>query len=247
MPRAVRLLLVLASALLVLAGGVWVFTENYLPPMPEARAALISDGVVAVETQPWLVFEPAEGAPTTGFIFYPGGLTQPESYAPAARLIAAQGYQAVIVPMPLNLAVLASGRAGEVIAAYPQITRWAIGGHSLGGAMAASYARQHPNQIQGLVLWASYPSEQDDLSALTLEVVSVYGSNDSLSTEGTVRGAAPRLPPETRWVLIEGGNHGQYGWYGDQPGDQPAGISRQQQQAQAIEATLAVLTAISQP
>ena len=56
-----------------------------------------------------------------------------------------------------------SDRAQEVIAAYPEIQHWAVGGHSLGGAMAARFVYQHPGAIQGLALWAAYPASSDDL------------------------------------------------------------------------------------
>jgi hypothetical protein len=35
-------------------------------------------------------------------------------------------------------------------------------------------------------------------------------------------------------VRIEGGNHSQFGWYGFQPGDRWASISREEQQAVVV-------------
>lgn len=124
--------------------------------MPGALAALQSDDQVKVDTDSWLAFLPTEGSKATGFIFYPGGRVDPRSYAPAARAIAAAGYPAIIVPMPLNLAVFGAGKADEVKQAFPEVTRWAIGGHSLGGAMAANYAGSNPDGVDGLVLWAAW-------------------------------------------------------------------------------------------
>ena len=91
-------------------------------------------------------------------IFYPGGRVDPRSYAPAARAIAAQGYLAVITPMPLNLAVFTPGRAAQVIAAYPEIHTWAIGGHSLGGAMAANFSHKS-RRGAGAVLLGGLPGQ----------------------------------------------------------------------------------------
>jgi pimeloyl-ACP methyl ester carboxylesterase len=140
--------------------------------------------------------------------------------------------------MPLNLAVFGSDRAQDVIAAYPQIQHWAVGGHSLGGAMAAHFVSQHPGVIQGLALWAAYPASGDDLSGQSLKVVSVMGSQDGLGTAKGVDATRSLLPQNTRFVVIDGGNHAQFGWYGDQPGDNPATISRADQQAQVVVATL---------
>jgi hypothetical protein len=213
-------------------------------PMPEAREALKPDYEVLVTRGPWLVFRPILKNPTTGFIIYPGGRVNPAAYAPQAHAIAAQGYLVVIVPMPLNLAVFGSERASSVIQDFPEINAWTIGGHSLGGSMAALYADKHVDQIKGLVLWASYPAKSNDLSNSTIRVVSIYGSQDGLATPAKIEASRPLLPADTTWVQITGGNHAQFGWYGAQPGDHPATISREDQQAQIIQATLDLLRSI---
>jgi hypothetical protein len=215
-------------------------------PMGEALAALESDAQVSVTTDPWLVFEPIHTTPTTGLIFYPGGRVDPRAYAPQAHQIASHGYLVVIVPMPLNLAVFGSGSASTVIEAYPDIEHWVIGGHSLGGSMAASYAYNHTDQIDGLVLWASYPASSNNLTDSGIKVVSISGSQDGLSTPDKIDASRSLLPTDTTWVVIDGGNHGQFGWYGDQPGDNPATISREQQQAELIQSTLDFLKSIDE-
>jgi pimeloyl-ACP methyl ester carboxylesterase len=209
--------------------------------MPEAVAALNSDDQVQVETEPWLIFQPATGEPDTGLIFYPGGRIDPRSYAPAARAIAAQGYLVVIVPMPLNLAVFGVERASEVMEAFPQIEHWVIGGHSLGGAMAATYANRQPQAVEGLVFWAAYPSSSDDLSPSDLKVLSLFGTQDGLTTGDKVDASRALLPPTTSFTPIEGGNHAQFGWYGPQPGDGEATISREAQQKVAVDTTMQLL------
>ena len=212
-------------------------------PAAVAEAALVSDAEVTVALEPWLSFRPVNSTPTIGFIIYPGGLVPPEAYAPAARAIAAAGYFVVITPAPLNLAVIAPDAAAEVIATYPDIERWAIGGHSLGGAMAARYAYENPDAVDGLVLWASFQAQNNDLSDRDLAVTSIYGTNDGLSTPEEVQASAQLLPPDARLVPIEGGNHSQFGAYGDGPQnrDNPATISFVEQQAQIVAATVELL------
>ncbi|MEZ4737454.1 MAG: alpha/beta fold hydrolase [Caldilineaceae bacterium] len=103
----------------------------------------------------------------------------------------------VIVPMPLNLAAFAPNRAQEVIAAYPTIQQWAIGGHSLGGAMAAAFAADHPDAVDALILWASYPGQQDSLARRSdLAVTSIYGTQDGLATVEKLEAARSLLPPK---------------------------------------------------
>jgi predicted alpha/beta-hydrolase family hydrolase len=239
------LLILLAIVLLVAAGfTVWAYTP--LGPMPEAIAALQSDAQVQVETSPWLTFTPVGTQPTTGFIFYPGGRVDARSYAPAARAIAEQGYLVTIPPMPFNLAVFKPAAADAVIAAHPEIEHWVIGGHSLGGAMAANYVYTHPDAVEGLVLWAGYPAGNNGLADRQLPVVSIYGTNDGSASRFEVDDTRALLPADARYVPIEGGNHAQMGWYGPQPGDGTATISREEQQQQTVAATIELLATMGQ-
>jgi hypothetical protein len=112
--------------------------------MKQAINALQSDSNVTVISGQWLTFKPTTTNYTTGLIIYPGGRVDYRSYAPLAHAIANEGYLTIIVPMPLNLAVFGANAANEVIASHPEITSWAIGGHSLGGTMAAQFAYQNP-------------------------------------------------------------------------------------------------------
>lgn len=217
-----------------------------LGPTPGALAALESGEDVLVTQGDLVVFQPASAEPAGGLIFYPGGRVDARAYAPALREIAAQGYLVVLVPMPLNLAVFAPMRAAEVIDAYPRVSRWAVGGHSLGGSMAASFAYSNPDCVHALVLWASYPPEGNDLSASGLPVVSVYGDRDGVLSREAFQGTRALLPPGTRWVEIEGGNHAQFGSYGPQAGDGAPALSAAEQQARAVAATLDLLQAMGE-
>jgi len=255
MPRARKLLIALLIVLLVAlvgSGIAWTTLSSGNAARPEAVAALSSAAAVTVSRptgEDWYVFTPTAAAPTTGLILYPGGFVDPVAYAAVARDIAAAGYLVVIDPMPLNLAVTGVESADAIIAAFPDITAWAIGGHSLGGAMAAEYVKNNPGSIAGLVLWAAYPAANTDLSALPLEVVSIYGDADGVAAIEEITGGAARLPAGARFVLIPGGNHTQFGRYGEglQRGDNPATIDRDAQQAAVVAATLDLLAAIRPP
>ncbi len=245
--RKKRSLLSLSLAVLgllllaVLAFLAWGLTPAR--PMPQVFERVPGLEQVGANER-WLTFVPDGGAPTVGLILYPGGRVDFRAYAPAAQAIADRGYFVALVRMPLSLAVFDPDAAAEVIAANPQIERWAVGGHSLGGAMAANFAAAHPGSVQGLVLWAAYPAASDDLSQSGLRVASISASRDGLATPEKIDASRPLLPPETVWVVIQGGNHAQFGWYGDQNGDNPATISREEQQAQVIEATVALLESL---
>jgi len=234
------LIVPLAVVLLALGSGVlWALSPP--SPMSEAVDALQTSGDVDVSVDRWLVFRPTERQPNVGLVLYPGGRVDPRSYAPTARAIASEGYLVVIVPMPLNLAVLGAGRGADVITEFGDVEHWAVGGHSLGGAMAAKFAYDNPGQVDGLVLWASYPAGNNDLSSYDLVVTSIYGTLDGLASEGEIAASWQLMPTDTRWVAIDGGNHAQFGWYGSQRGDNPATIGRLAQQEQIVAATLDVL------
>lgn len=237
---ALLLVLLLAAAAFV----AWAA----LPAQAEPAALAALEGgpdFNALTGGPYYVFFPADGLAETGLLLYPGGRVDPRAYAPLAGAIAGAGYTVVIVPMPLNLAVFDADKAAPVMAALPEVKRWAVGGHSLGGAMAARFVHRHPGAAEGLVLWAAFPAQSDSLAERTeLAAASIYGTLDGLATPAEIEASAGLLPPQTLFTTIEGGNHAQFGAYGPQRGDNPAAISPAEQQAQVVAATVALLAEI---
>lgn len=241
------LLFGLLALLLLGASGFLLWASN--PTQPEAQALQVmqsTDGVQFEELDGWLVFSPEGLEPTTGLILYPGGRVDYRAYAPHAQAIASDGFSVIIPPMPLNFAFLGINRADAVMAAFPEIENWAIGGHSLGGAMAAEFASANSESVAGLVLWASYPGPNNDLSSFNLLVLSVYTSNDGLATLDDIADSRNRLPAGATFVEITGGNHAGFGWYGAQNGDGPAILSQMEQQDLIVKATTAFLQTLGQ-
>ena len=243
-----RKVLIGGLVLLFVAGaGFVLWATNSAQPERQALESLQSVADIRFEQiDSWLVFTPNGSEPTTGLIFYPGGRVDYRAYAPHARDIAAGGFTVVIVPMPLNLAVFGINRAENVITAFPVIDQWVVGGHSLGGAMAAEFTSNNQKKIDGLLLWASYPGSNTDLSALDLPILSVFASNDGLATLEDIDDSRDRLPENTSFVEITGGNHAGFGWYGDQNGDGVASLSQQEQQSQIVQATVAFMQALGE-
>jgi hypothetical protein len=239
--RTVGIVLVVIVAVLA---GLFAWYVQPQPVLPEATASLASTPeVMFTDASHGLEWAPAAGTPTTGLIVYPGGKVPPEAYGPTARAIAAEGYLAVITPMPLNLAVLDIDAADRVRAAHPEIDTWVIAGHSLGGSMAAQHVANRPDAYDGLGFWASYAAS--DLSALDVATMSTYGTLDAGAARMSGPEAQAALPSDALFVPIEGGNHEQMGWYTGQPNDPPATISREDQQAQVVEATVALLDGVA--
>ena len=246
MTRSRVLKAVLATAGLLLVGGIAVFLWSAPPQplLPESTAALASPAPVAFgEDHGNLVYTPVGAAPKTGLVLYPGGKVPPAAYAPQARAIAELGYLVVVVAVPFNLAVFGIDSAGPVIADHQEIDHWAVGGHSLGGSMAAQFIDSHPDQVEGLVLWASYSAA--DLSSDGLTVLSAYGTLDTGVPNYTSPANLAKLGNGVTSAVIDGGNHEQMGWYTGQPNDPPATISRTDQQTQVVGATVRLLDRIA--
>lgn len=185
-----------------------------------------------------LVFQPST-PPEKGLIYYPGGLVDPEAYAVSAQGIADAGYLVVIPKMPLNLAFTGINRANGIQADFPEIDSWVIGGHSLGGAMAADYAKNNAGSLDGLIMFASYPANNQDFVDFPIPILTIVASNDP---------GAPKqeefynaISDSATLIVIEGGNHRQYADYSFQNNDGVASISAAEQQTQIIAATVQFL------
>ena len=73
------------------------------------RSILESDELVSVEeTNTGIHFQPNKNEQSTGLIFFPGGMVQPEAYAPMSRMIAEQGFNVFTVKLPFGSAPLES-------------------------------------------------------------------------------------------------------------------------------------------
>jgi len=224
---------------LIARGVMWATYAR--PPLPDAAAALESDADVAVVEEPWLAFSPVKEDPKTGFIFYPGGRINPQGYAAIMHSIVAEGYLVVVPEMPINMAAFKPNLADEIISAYPEIVHWVIGGHSVGGTMAAQYTKNHPDQIDGLIIWASYPADNADISSFDLPVSLIYGELDPRVNAASVAERKHLLPADTVYVAIKGGDHHQFGSYQIKPEEHHAVISRSDQFAEITQATLRLL------
>lgn len=241
-----RVLAWLLAALLV---GVLAAVAWSLVTAPDAEvaplAAVRSDPALRVSEDGGVwTLAPASGQGDTAVVFYPGGGVPPEAYlANWAPIVRETGITVHLPSMPLRLAVLRPGAAAAVIDAHPQVSTWWVGGHSLGGTMAASFAGDAtPGTLAGLVLWASYATAGAELSDRDdLVVASVSGSEDGLSTPADIAERAPLLPSATVFTELDGVTHAQFGAYGLQSGDGVAGVTDQQARRAIADATSVVL------
>ena len=234
--------IVLSLIVIALIFIISFFLTSY-GPSTQAMASLQDSTLVDVTENNLINFTQENTTATTALIIYPGAKVEPEAYAPLANKIAQAGYEVIITPMPLNFAIFDSDAADEVISKYPNIKNWVISGHSLGGVMAAKYASENSN-IKGVIFYASYP-QGDELKNSNIEVASIYGSLDGVADLEKITNSKDLLPSSTTFVEIAGGNHAQFGSYGEQSGDNPAEISTDEQIEQAANASIELLNKIS--
>lgn len=171
--------------------------------------------------------------PVAGLIFYPGGKVEHTAYSCLMAEFAKEGVLCVLVEMPFRLAVLDMYAADGIQDNFHEIERWYIGGHSLGGAMAASYISEHTGEFEGLLLLGAYSTA--DISDSGLSVISVYGSEDKVLNMEKYEGNREKLPSGFTELIIDGGCHSYFGNYGHQYGDGEPNISMEEQVGQTVD------------
>jgi pimeloyl-ACP methyl ester carboxylesterase len=167
-------------------------------------------------------------------------------YSPVLRRLAARGYLVVAVPMPLNMAIFGVNRADDVRAAFPDVKRWVIAGHSMGGAMAARYAHRHPDDLAGLVIWDSRPAESDTLVDVKYPVWHIHRATADGRPPEKFEKYRNLFPSTSNWVPLPGGIHMQFGSFvgGTYKEEWTATITREEQQDLVVTGTLNALLAM---
>ena len=215
--------------LLILGYGIFYLTDYYHAEKT-ATDLLNGTGNVSVIKSSNGLFLNGSGN-DTALIFYPGAKVEYTSYLPMFTQLASQGIDCYLVEMPFNIAFFAQNSADDIID-NSTYSHYFIAGHSLGGVVASSYVNSTDN-VDGLILLASYPTED-----LSKPVLSIYGSEDKSLNLEKYNQAKPFTNNNLTEIIIDGGNHAQFAYYGDQSGDGKAKISPQNQQNQTVIAIL---------
>jgi dienelactone hydrolase len=165
-----------------------------------------------------------------------------------ARPLAEAGHTVVVAKVPLGIAFLGAGAFGDARAANPQVARWVVGGHSLGGVAASAQADAHDEDatapVVGLLLYASYPAG-DVSDSLTAAVLSLSGSEDGLATPAKIDASRDDLPAGATFTVIDGAVHAFFGDYGAQPGDGTPTITHDDARTQISDASAAFVAGLA--
>ncbi len=206
-------LLILLISIAAILTACTLYLNDYYHTDEQAVLEFSSDITATEIAKNTLAFVPENAK--TGLVFYPGGKVEYTAYEPLMKACADRGILCVLVKMPFNLAVLDVNAADGIAEKYPEIENWYVGGHSLGGSMAATYASKNTASIDGVVLLGAYSTS--DLK--DIKVLSIYGSEDGVMNRDKYQKYLDNLPNDFTEYVIGGGNHANFGMYGEQKGD----------------------------
>ncbi|WP_353854454.1 alpha/beta fold hydrolase [Bacillus sp. Bos-x628] len=234
MKRILKITSIILLTLIILAfGAFYIWSRFTYSPSQELKEQVSLEQVQ--HTNGVYTFEAQKR--NAGIILYPGAKVEPLAYSYIGNALMKKGYSVFIPDMPFSFAIFNTDKAQDIIKDHPAIKHWYIGGHSLGGTAAAMYAEKNQNKLDGLFFLASYPAS-DELKQTSFQVLSISGEKDGLATQEKINQSKNKLPSQTIYHEIKGGNHAQFGMYGKQKGDQPADIPAITQQKEIIQTML---------
>lgn len=242
--RRARRIVVGVAVVVLLAVIAFLVYANMVMAGERAAAIMVwqNPAVSVTSTEHSVVMKPTGAASQTGLVFIPGAKVDPYAYMyKLSGIVESSGVTVVITKPTLNLAFFDQRPLSLFEDDAPDVSRWFVGGHSLGGVRACQLADPGTagSEVAGIVLFGSYCA--NDLSGSTLEVLSIGGSDDGLSTPQKIADAAIRLPQNANLVQVEGLNHGGFGDYGVQPGDGVATLTSEQERSAITELLQSVL------
>lgn len=172
-----------------------------------------------------------------GFIIFTGAKMDEKSYAYIAELLHKEGHTVVLPKFMFHMSSTGTNRGIEIMESNPEIEKWFLIGHSIGGMPISRIAVQKPANLQGLAFLASYVST--DLSELDVSAIHIMASNDNFYSEKQrAEERLDYLPKNSTVITIEGASHqgfGAYDSWGDRGG---ATLPWKEQQKQAVRMML---------
>ena len=235
-----KIILVIIAAVVLLSAvvvGMCLFNERPAVQSMAVYRDVYSDVQIDTAGDGGVEIFPQGGeAPKTGIIFYVGAQIRPNAYTPLLARVAEQGYACFIPDLSFNMAAMEPNAAEEIMLSHPEIERWYLAGHSMGGLTASGFADDHRDEVDGLILVAAYTNR--DLSDAELPTLAVFGDTDGVMNKDLYDKRLSWNSADFEEHIIPGANHAQYGDYGEQPRDNAATITADEQQAQTAEIIL---------
>lgn len=213
---------------MVMGSMVYLSLDQY-KESDEAKQ-LVEDNIDKIsETKDYYFFD-SEGN-DRALIMYTGAKVEPLAYAPMCIGLNEVGIDCFILKEPFNFSLININKADVILKNY-DYQEYYLAGHSLGGVCASMHICNHPDEFRGLVLLASYSTKE---LPSDLKVLCINGTNDEVIQKEKFDESIVNYPTNFTNVVIEGGNHGQFGSYGKQKKDGEASISADEQKDKVVE------------
>jgi len=213
----------------------WQFYQMNAQGFNKSEILSSNQNIVFSDTDEYISFVPKVDSTMISLLFFPGALVQPDAYAPLLKDLAMRGYSTYIQKIPFRIAITDNMEDKALNKAYSKINsssdkKWIIVGHSRGGRMAANYAAKYSQTLSGMILLGTSHPKEKDLTQIDIPVLKLSASEDGLASPSEISQFAKNLPVNTNFVMIDGGNHSQFGYYGFQFGSGKATLTLEEQQ-----------------
>ncbi|MCD7807247.1 MAG: alpha/beta hydrolase [Lachnospiraceae bacterium] len=177
------------------------------------------------------------GESNVGFIIFSGAKTDEKAYAYMAKLLHDKGYNVIIPKQRFYLSLFGTKHGKEMMTSHPEIKKWILIGHSLGGMPVSRIAAMRPENLAGLVFLATYASV--DLSDLDIGTIRITADHDGIMNNDFMMKYDCNLPHGASNIVLQGANHQGFAAYHSTSGrDGKATISWQEQNEQTVQLIL---------
>ncbi|WP_421896039.1 alpha/beta hydrolase [Marinoscillum sp.] len=206
---------------------IWNWSTFQAQNLPE-NTFTNSEAISVTETNDQITFKPAKSNNQLEIIFFQGGLTDPKAYGPLCKKLAKKGFTCHLIKMDWRLPQYDYQKTSKLF--NIQHGQFVIGGHSQGGKMAAQFVYENPGVFKGLFLMGTSHPRDIDLSSSNIPCLKLYAEYDGLASVEEVMENKKKLPMNTELIMIEGGNHSQFGYLGQLLMDSSPNITLEEQQ-----------------
>lgn len=217
-----KIVLIVAALFVVMIVGLWIYSMDSYKPLDEMNQTIEDMNSPYERLEDFDEINYKVDQPSKHILIIPGGKVEPESYEYLATLLAINGYDVTIAKPLFNLAILTPNYFHRFLS---ETLDNVVIGHSLGGTVGSMISSSN-DLVSHVVFLASYPIQ--DVS--NKQVLVITAENDLVLDASKIDENSEYLPENYRNTVIAGGNHAQFGWYGDQKGDGQATIDTITQQ-----------------
>jgi len=214
---------------------IWQWTTYQSRNLPE-NTFKNDNEITIIELKDEITFLANNSKNKNEIIFFQGGMTDPKAYAPLCRKIAKKGFTCHLIKMDWRMPKWDYQKIGKLFDLKKGT--YIIGGHSQGAKMASQFVYENPGLMKGLFLLGTSHPRDFDLAQRILPTIKIYGELDGLASVSEVMENKNKLPKNTTFVEIKGGNHSQFGYLGNLLTDETAEIDLSEQQRLTEEALI---------